>query len=61
MDKRALKERLSRVGRVAVLAGGRSAERSVSLKSGAAVHAGLRNLGLLAELVDPADKSVDTL
>ncbi len=61
MDKRALKQRLSRVGRVAVLAGGKSAERPVSLKSGAAVHQGLRNLGLIAELVDPADKSVDTL
>ena len=61
VDKRALKQRLSRVGRVAVLAGGKSAERQVSLKSGAAVHQGLRNLGLIAELVDPADKSVETL
>ena len=61
VDKRALQQRLSRVGRVAVLAGGKSAERPVSLKSGAAVHQGLRNLGLIAELVDPADKSVETL
>lgn len=57
----AMKQRLSRIGRVAVLAGGRSAERSVSLKSGAAVHQALRKLGLIAELVDTADSSVETL
>tara|TARA_R110001606_G_scaffold360158_6_gene512916 strand:- start:5191 stop:6147 length:957 start_codon:yes stop_codon:yes gene_type:complete len=56
-----LKQRLSRIGRVAVLAGGASAERSVSLKSGAAVHQGLRKLGLIAELVDPSEVDVDTL
>lgn len=61
MDKVLLKKQLASVGRVAVLAGGTSAERSVSLKSGAAVHQALRNLGLIAELVDPADKSVETL
>ena len=61
MDKVLLKKQLASVGRVAVLAGGKSAERPVSLKSGAAVHQALRNLGLIAELVDPADKSVDTL
>ena len=54
----AMKQRLSRIGRVAVLAGGVSAERSVSLKSGAAVHQALRQLGLIAELVDPADSGV---
>ena len=57
----AMKQRLSRIGRVAVLAGGVSAERSVSLKSGAAVHQALRQLGLIAELVDPADSGVATL
>ena len=61
MDKVLLKKQLASIGRVAVLAGGKSAERPVSLKSGAAVHQALRNLGLIAELVDPADKSVDTL
>ena len=61
MDKVLLKKQLASVGRVAVLAGGTSAERPVSLKSGAAVHQALRNLGLIAELVDPADKSVETL
>jgi|TARA_Y100001001_G_C7967833_1_gene294802 D-alanine-D-alanine ligase len=61
VDKVLLKKQLASIGRVAVLAGGKSAERPVSLKSGAAVHQALRNLGLIAELVDPADKSVDTL
>ncbi|MCG8394308.1 MAG: D-alanine--D-alanine ligase [Pseudomonadales bacterium] len=61
MDKVLLKKQLASVGRVAVLAGGTSAERPVSLKSGAAVHQALRNLGLIAELVDPADKGVETL
>ncbi|MCG8438306.1 MAG: D-alanine--D-alanine ligase [Pseudomonadales bacterium] len=61
MDKVLLKKQLASIGRVAVLAGGKSAERPVSLKSGAAVHQALRNLGLIAELVDPADKGVDTL
>lgn len=56
----AMKQRLSRIGRVAVLAGGASAERSVSLKSGAAVHQALRQLGLIAELVDPSEVDVDT-
>lgn len=57
----AMKQRLARIGRVAVLAGGDSAERSVSLKSGAAVHQALRQLGLIAEIVDTADRGVDTL
>src|SRR5690606_580297 len=33
----------------------------ISLKSGREVHAALRKLGVLAELVDPADVPVDTL
>src|SRR5919108_1659862 len=41
-------------GRIIVLAGGTSAEREVSLSSGAAVHAALCERGLKAELVDPA-------
>ena len=56
-----MKQRLARVGRVAVLAGGDSAERSVSLKSGEAVHQAMRKLGLIAELVDPSERGVETL
>ena len=61
VDRNQLKKALARVGRVAVLAGGRSAEREISLKSGRAVHAALRGFGVIAELVDPAEVSVDTL
>lgn len=60
LDK-TLQQRLARIGRVAVLAGGASAEREVSLKTGAAVHQALRKLGLIAELVDTADSGVETL
>lgn len=42
------------VGRVAVLAGGHSAERSISLKSGNAVTDALLGRGVDAELFDPA-------
>jgi D-alanine-D-alanine ligase len=42
-------------GRVAVLLGGSSAEREVSLNSGAAVLAALRAAGVDASAVDPAD------
>ena len=41
-------------GKVAVLFGGRSAEREVSLKSGAAVLAALQNSGVDAHAFDPA-------
>ena len=56
-----LKRRLGQVGRVAVLAGGNSAERAISLKSGNAVHNALREFGVIAERVDPVDTSLDTL
>ena len=56
-----LKKRIAGLGRVAVLAGGRSAERPVSLKSGHAVHDALRSLGVLAELVDPSEHKVEVL
>ncbi len=39
--------------KIAVLSGGTSAEREVSLNSGAAVLAGLREGGVNAHLVDP--------
>ena len=49
------------LGRVAVLAGGRSAEREISLKSGTAVHAALCDAGVDATLVDPSLVSIDQL
>ena len=46
--------------RVAVLCGGDSAERSVSLKSGAAVAAALESRGHDVFVVDPAEMSLDS-
>ncbi len=48
-------------GRVAVLLGGRSAEREISLLSGRAVHAALVRRGVDARQVDPADVPIATL
>jgi D-alanine-D-alanine ligase len=48
-------------GRVAVLLGGDSAEREVSLKSGAQVLAGLRQRGVDAHPVDPAEDGLGSL
>lgn len=56
-----LKNRLSAIGSVAVLCGGRSAEREISLRSGAEVHAALLKLGVNAVSVDPAECSIDEL
>lgn len=56
-----LQARLNALGGIAVLAGGRSAERAVSLKSGKAVHEALVSLGVSAELVDPSEQDVNTL
>ena len=50
-----------RFGRVAVLLGGDSAERPISLKSGQAVLAGLRRAGVDAHPLDPARDGVDAL
>ena len=47
--------------RIAVLAGGRSAEREVSLRSGAQVAEALRQRGHEAELVDLDDRTWDVL
>jgi len=47
--------------RVAVLLGGKSAEREVSLKSGALVLAALRARGLDAHAFDPADQGIEAL
>ena len=48
-------------GKVAVLYGGRSAEREVSLKSGAAVLAALQRSGVDAHAFDPAVQDLHTL
>ncbi|HMS26543.1 MAG TPA: D-alanine--D-alanine ligase [Burkholderiaceae bacterium] len=49
------------IGKVAVLMGGRSAEREVSLMSGEAVVKALTSLGIQAHAFDPAKKSVFNL
>ena len=48
-------------GKVAVLLGGRSAEREISLKSGAAVLAALRRCRIDAHAFDPAEQPLDNL
>jgi D-alanine-D-alanine ligase len=48
-------------GKVAVMMGGKSAEREVSLKSGAAVLAALRSYGVDAHAFDPRDKALEAL
>src|SRR3954466_555986 len=48
-------------GKVAVLLGGRSAEREVSLKSGSMVLAALRKKGVDAHGFDPKEKSLESL
>ena len=48
-------------GKVAVLLGGKSAEREVSLKSGGMVLAALRKKGVDAHPFDPKEKDVDDL
>ena len=50
-----------RFGKVAVLFGGRSAERAVSLKSGAMVLAALKAKGVNAHAYDPAERSIEDL
>ncbi len=52
---------MSRFGKVAVLFGGRSAEREVSLKSGSAVLAGLQKSGVDAHAFDPAQRELSDL
>ncbi|MBY6187796.1 D-alanine--D-alanine ligase [Marinobacter hydrocarbonoclasticus] len=47
--------------KVAVLFGGTSAEREVSLRSGAAVLAGLQRGGIDAHAFDPAERALDEL
>jgi len=52
---------MSGFGKVAVLMGGRSAEREVSLKSGSMVLAALLRRGVDAHAFDPAERPVDAL
>jgi len=49
---------MSHFGKVAVLMGGRSAEREISLMSGQNVLAGLRRQGVDAHAFDPAERPV---
>lgn len=48
-------------GRVAVLMGGKAAEREVSLRSGAAVYAALQRKGINVVAVDVTDSPIDAL
>jgi D-alanine-D-alanine ligase len=50
-----------RFGKVAVLLGGRSAEREVSLNSGGMVLKALRSRGIDAHAFDPSEKDFDSL
>ncbi len=51
----------NRFGTVAVLLGGKSAERPVSLKSGGMVLAALRSRGVDAHAFDPAERGLDEM
>jgi D-alanine-D-alanine ligase len=53
--------RMNHFGKVAVLLGGRSAEREVSLKSGGMVLAALRAKGVDAHAFDPRERALDAL
>ncbi|MCL4111986.1 UNVERIFIED_CONTAM: hypothetical protein GTU68_062417, partial [Idotea baltica] len=46
---------------IAVLSGGDSSEREISLKSGRAIHSALTSLGHRCTLVDPAVTSIESL
>jgi len=61
-DPSALRERpMQGFGRVAVLLGGDSTEREISLLSGNAVLAGLKRSGVDAHAFDPRDEALATL
>ncbi|MBY0420458.1 MAG: D-alanine--D-alanine ligase, partial [Pararheinheimera sp.] len=51
----------SKFGKVAVMFGGTSAEREVSLRSGAAVLAALQKQGVDAHAFDPKDQPLSAL
>ena len=52
---------MSDFGKVAVLFGGKSAEREISIKSGSAVLAALKRKGVDAHAFDPRDQKLDQL
>lgn len=52
---------MNKFGKVAVMYGGRSAERAVSLKSGEMVLAALRSRGVDAHPFDPAERPLEQL
>jgi len=52
---------VTQFGKVAVLMGGRSAEREVSLMSGQGVLAALRSQGVDAQAFDPAEQGLEVL
>ena len=56
-----MKETMGRFGKVAVLMGGRSAEREISLLSGNAVLEALRGNGIDAHAFDPKDRQIAEL
>jgi D-alanine-D-alanine ligase len=56
-----MKEQTKKFGKVAVMFGGKSAEREVSLKSGAAVLAALLRSGVDAHAFDPATRGLHEL
>ena len=57
----AIKASASAMGRVAVLLGGQSAEREISLRSGKGVLAALQSFGVQAQAFDPLTQSLDRL
>ncbi|MGO9444014.1 MAG: D-alanine--D-alanine ligase [Thiobacillaceae bacterium] len=54
-------QRLKQFGKVGVLMGGKSAEREISLKSGAAVLSALQRSGVDAQRFDPATRTLGDL
>ena len=54
-------ERIKALGKVAVLMGGTSAERAISLLSGNGVLAALKSQGIDAHAFDPAERPMDDL
>src|SRR5574340_928755 len=54
-------EGMSHFGKVAVLMGGRSAEREISLRSGGMVLGALRKKGVDAHAFDPRDQGLEQL
>src|SRR5436309_5046814 len=58
MHARSREKRMSEFGKVAVLMGGPSSEREISLLSGNAVLAALKSEGIDAQAFDPAERSL---